>query len=81
MTWQSSAIKNNFCADEESKLYICKEKHARSSMKVNVKLMNIDLWVMDYRNKPEDLAQILQLKSTVDIIYEYDGIYKELSCS
>ena len=39
---------------------------------------------MDYdlkRNGPDDMAQILQLKSTVDIIYDYDGIYKELLCS
>tara|TARA_B110000285_G_C14546548_1_gene347288 strand:+ start:127 stop:354 length:228 start_codon:yes stop_codon:yes gene_type:complete len=66
---------------DDQNLYIHQAKWAHWKMIVTVKLKNIDLWVMDYRNNPNDMAQIMQLRSHVDIIYDYDGIYKELMCS
>ena len=50
-------------------------------MNVNVKLMNMELWVTDYENQPQELAQILQLEFQSDLFYESEQFGKDISCS
>ena len=62
-------------------LYIVEETYNRSIMNVNVKLMNMELWVTSYENQPDDTAQILQLEFQSDLFYESESLTKELKCS
>ena len=50
-------------------------------MNVNVKLMNMELWVTDYEDQPQELAQILQLEFQSDLFYESEQFGKDISCS
>jgi hypothetical protein len=43
-------------AVDDGKLYIHKEQYAHWKLIVTVKLKNIDLWVMDYRVRPDEKA-------------------------
>lgn len=81
---ESAAIANLPKNDQnasEQPLYIQKETYFRSTMNVNVKLMNMELWVTDYENQPKDLAQILQLEFQSDLFYESEQFGKDIECS
>jgi len=40
----------------------------------------MDLWITDYQNDPDSIAQILQLEFESDFFYNADSLSKELIC-
>jgi len=56
-------------------------KYIQSVMSIKVKLKNMDLWIFDYEEDPDQIAQILQLSFESDFFYDTDAFYKELECA
>ena len=54
---------------------------AKSVMNLRVKLQNMELWIMDYKQKDHERAQILQLKFVADLTYNKNNFYSILKCS
>lgn len=66
---------------DKKNLYFIKETFFKSVMDIKVKLKNMEMWIIDYNDEPEDRANILQLKFMAEYFYDYSQFGKDMTCS
>lgn len=76
---QDDGVKEN--NQKEGNLYFVKQAFWRDIKNIKVKLQNMELWILDYKERDDEKAQILQLKFMSDLFYEQDSFGKNMSCS
>lgn len=50
-------------------------------MKAQVKLKNMEMWIIDYNDQPDEKANILQLKFITELEYNLNSFSKQITCT
>lgn len=67
--------------DDNQDLFFVKQLFKSSKMKVKMHMSNMEMWILDYKKKLDQRAQILQLKFIQDISMNDTKKFRDLLCS